>query len=291
MKIRLYNRKNDIVQVLALENGVLIRYDGNREIWCPNADCYLDDDYNLVVVSGPNGISMQITGEFLDWDCKMYVPACKAALELLFNSLIPEVQEQACRASDSIADSKTGYDVQLNRVIEYRDCRGVVDYDEETKTFIGILMDAECSIYFAGHTAQETVADFHKAVDYYLGIRASLIDLPEKSEQNKLDYIKGFRCGMRLGSIGTIQEYLKNIGCTDIPKGIRKLRKQTNKINRKYCRDKLEREGLWMRLTKDKKNTPATSATESLTGILKDNPDFDKAKLEDLRERYGPIDG
>ena len=152
-------------------------------------------------------------------------------------------------------------------------------------------MDAECSIYFAGHTAQETVADFHKAVDYYLGIRASLIDLPEKSEQNKLDYIKGFRCGMRLGSIGTIQEYLKNIGCTDIPKGIRKLRKQTNKINRKYCRDKLEREGLWMRLTKDKKNTPAASATESLTGILKDNPDFDKAKLEDLRERYGPIDG
>lgn len=78
MKIRLYNSKNDIVQVLALENGVLIRYDGNREIWCPNADCYLDDDYNLVVVSGPNGISMQITGEFLDWDCKMYVPACKA---------------------------------------------------------------------------------------------------------------------------------------------------------------------------------------------------------------------
>ena len=57
MKIRLYNSKNDIVQVLALENGVLIRYDGNREIWCPNADCYLDDDYNLVVVSGPNGIS------------------------------------------------------------------------------------------------------------------------------------------------------------------------------------------------------------------------------------------
>ena len=55
MKIRLYNSKNDIVQVLALENGVLIRYDGNREIWCPNADCYLDDDYNLVVVSGPNG--------------------------------------------------------------------------------------------------------------------------------------------------------------------------------------------------------------------------------------------
>lgn len=89
MKIRLYNSKNDIVQVLALENGVLIRYDGNREIWCPNADCYLDDDYNLVVVSGPNGISMQITGEFLDWDCKMYVPACKAALELLFNSRIP----------------------------------------------------------------------------------------------------------------------------------------------------------------------------------------------------------
>lgn len=44
-------------------------------------------------------------------------------------------------------------------------------------------------------------------------------------------------------------------------------------------------------LTKDKKNTPAASATESLTGILKDNPDFDKAKLEDLRERYGPIDG
>ena len=43
--------------------------------------------------------------------------------------------------------------------------------------------------------------------------------------------------------------------------------------------------------TKDKKNTPAASATESLTGILKDNPDFDKAKLEDLRERYGPIDG
>jgi len=42
---------------------------------------------------------------------------------------------------------------------------------------------------------------------------------------------------------------------------------------------------------KDKKNTPAASATESLTGILKDNPDFDKAKLEDLRERYGPIDG
>ena len=37
MKIRLYNSKNDIVQVLALENGVLIRYDGNREIWCPNA--------------------------------------------------------------------------------------------------------------------------------------------------------------------------------------------------------------------------------------------------------------
>ena len=69
--------------MLALENGVLIRYDGNREIWCPNADCYLDDDYNLVVVSGPNGISMQMTGEFLDWDCKMYVPACKAALELL----------------------------------------------------------------------------------------------------------------------------------------------------------------------------------------------------------------
>ena len=170
MKIRLYNSKNDIVQVLALENGVLIRYDGNREIWCPNADCYLDDDYNLVVVSGPNGISMQITGEFLDWDCKMYVPACKAALELLFNSRIPEVQEQACRASDSIADSKTCYNVQLNRVIEYRDCRGVVDYDEETKTFIGILMDAECSIYFAGHTAQETVADFHKAVDYYPGI-------------------------------------------------------------------------------------------------------------------------
>ena len=85
----------------------------------------------------------------------------------------------------------------------------------------------------------------------------------------------------------TIQEYLKNIGCTDIPKGIRKLRKQTNKINRKYCRDKLEREGLWMRLAKDKKNTPATCATESLTGILKNN----KAKLEDLRERYGPIDG
>ena len=28
MKIRLYNSKNDIVQVLALENGVLIRYDG-----------------------------------------------------------------------------------------------------------------------------------------------------------------------------------------------------------------------------------------------------------------------
>lgn len=83
------------------------------------------------------------------------------------------------------------------------------------------------------------------------------------------------------------EEYLKNIGCTDIPKGIRKLRKQTNKINRKYCRDKLEREGLWMRLAKDKKNTPATCATESLTGILKDN----KAKLEDLRERYGPIDG
>ena len=72
MKIRLYNSKNDIVQVLALENGVLIRYDGNREIWCPNADCYLDDDYNLVVVSGPNGISMQMTGEFLDWDCKRY---------------------------------------------------------------------------------------------------------------------------------------------------------------------------------------------------------------------------
>ena len=48
MKIRLYNSKNDIVQVLALENGVLIRYDGNREIWCPNADCYLDDDYNPV---------------------------------------------------------------------------------------------------------------------------------------------------------------------------------------------------------------------------------------------------
>ena len=46
-----------------------------------------------------------------------------------------------------------------------------------------------------------------------------------------------------------------------------------------------------MRFTKDKKNTPAASATESLTGILKDNPDFDKAKLEDLRERYGPIDG
>lgn len=42
-----------------------------------------------------------------------------------------------------------------------------------------------------------------------------------------------------------------------------------------------------MRLTKDKRNTPATSATESLTGILKDN----KVKLEDLRERYGPIDG
>ena len=44
MKIRLYNSKNDIVQVLALENGVLIRYVGNREIWCPNADCYLDED-------------------------------------------------------------------------------------------------------------------------------------------------------------------------------------------------------------------------------------------------------
>ena len=42
----------------------------------------MDDDYNLVVVSGPNGISMQMTGEFLDWDCKMYVPACKAALEM-----------------------------------------------------------------------------------------------------------------------------------------------------------------------------------------------------------------
>ncbi len=70
-----------------------------------------------------------------------------------------------------------------------------------------------------------------------------------------------------------------------------KLRKQTNKINRKYCRDKLEREGLWMRLTKDKRNTPAASTMESLTGILKDNPDFDKAKLEDLRERYCPIDG
>lgn len=40
-------------------------------------------------------------------------------------------------------------------------------------------------------------------------------------------------------------------------------------------------------VTKDKKNTPAAIATESLTGILKDN----KAKLEDLRERYGPIDG
>lgn len=89
------------------------------------------------------------------------------------------------------------------------------------------------------------------------------------------------------GHIPEEQEHLKNIGCTDIPKGIRKLRKQTNKINRKYCRDKLEREGLWMRLTKDKENTPAASATESLTGILKDN----KAKLEDLRERYDPIDG
>lgn len=55
------------------------------------------------------------------------------------------------------------------------------------------------------------------------------------------------------GHIPEEQEHLKNIGCTDIPKGIRKLRKQTNKINRKYCRDKLEREGLWMRLTKDKK--------------------------------------
>ena len=290
MKIRLYNSKNDTVQALALENGVLIRYDGSREIWCPNEDCYLDDDYNLVVVSGSDSISMQISGEFLDWDCKMYVPACKTALEMLFNSRIPEVQEQACRAADSIADSKTGYNVQLNRVIEYRECRGIIDYDEETKTFVGILMDAECSIYFAGHTAQEAVADFHKAVDYYLGIRASLIDLPEKSEQNKLDYIKGFQCGMRLGSIGTMQEYLKNSGCEDIPKRIRKLRKQTKKINRQYCRDKLEREGLWMRLAKDKENTSAISAAESLIGILKGSPDLDKAKLESLCEKYGPLE-
>ena len=178
MKIRLYNSKNDIVQVLALENGVLIRYDGNREIWCPNADCYLDDDYNLVVVSGPNGISMQITGEFLDWDCKMYVPACKAALELLFNSRIPEVQEQACRASVSIADSKTGYDVQLNRVIEYRDCRGVVDYDEETKTFIGILMDADTGVvlYNKGGDEQRYPASITKIMTLLVAVENSTMD-------------------------------------------------------------------------------------------------------------------
>ena len=178
MKIRLYNSKNDIVQVLALENGVLIRYDGNREIWCPNADCYLDDDYNLVVVSGPNGISMQITGEFLDWDCKMYVPACKAALELLFNSRIPEVQEQACRASDSIADSKTCYNVQLNRVIEYRDCRGVVDYNEETKTFIGILMDADTGVvlYNKGGDEQRYPASITKIMTLLVAVENSTMD-------------------------------------------------------------------------------------------------------------------
>lgn len=90
-------------------------------------------DYDLVVTGGLTGLSMQLTGGFIEQYWGTYVPVCREVLELLFNRSIPEVQEQAFQTTDFIAEPDRRYGVRLNETLEYRGYEGILDYDRETR--------------------------------------------------------------------------------------------------------------------------------------------------------------
>ena len=78
-------------------------------------------DYDLVVTGGLTGLSMQLTGGFMEQYWGTYVPACR------------EVQEQAFQTTDFIAEPDRRYGVRLNETLEYRGYKGILDYDRETR--------------------------------------------------------------------------------------------------------------------------------------------------------------
>ena len=78
-------------------------------------------DYDLVVTGGLTGLSMQLTGGFMEQYWGTYVPVCR------------EVQEQAFQTADFIAEPDRRYGVRLNETLEYRGCKGILDYDRETR--------------------------------------------------------------------------------------------------------------------------------------------------------------
>ena len=91
-------------------------------------------DYDLVVTGDSTGPSMQFTGRFTEQYWETYVPACRDVLELLFSS-IPEVQEQAFQTADFIAEPDRRYGARLNETLEYCGCKGILDYDRETRNW------------------------------------------------------------------------------------------------------------------------------------------------------------
>ena len=78
-------------------------------------------DYDLVVTGGSTGLSMQFSGGFMEQYGRTYVPACRAVLE------------QAFQTTDFIAEPDRRYGVRLNETLEYRGCKGILDYDRETR--------------------------------------------------------------------------------------------------------------------------------------------------------------
>ena len=78
-------------------------------------------DYDLVVKGGLTGLSMQLTGGFMEQYWGTYVSVCR------------EVQEQAFQTANFIAEPDRRYGVRLNETLEYRGCEGILDYDRETR--------------------------------------------------------------------------------------------------------------------------------------------------------------
>lgn len=256
MKLTGYCNQNGSERAIELENGVLLGFHAQRELWCPEAHCAIGADGSLIVSSEAGHAPMHIVGSFAVWDWNEEIWACTEALELLLNSRLPEVEVQACEAADSIvkksmAGERALREVMITDKLGYRGCTGLVTYDNELEVYLGRTTGKDCQLAFAGNDVLETVQNFRRSVDRYLEIRASLLDMPSRSAEERLRWLDGYEQGCGLGAAGALAQIARESGCRDIPSAFCMWQHMTEDALRKTCADKMRQSGLADRLVKD----------------------------------------
>ena len=72
-------------------------------------------------------------------------------------------------------------------MIEYKGYTGLVEFDQDLRSFTGHVIDLRDEIYFEGSSVEELETSMKRAVDHYLSVCAKRGEEPERPFSGKLN--------------------------------------------------------------------------------------------------------